>query len=1517
MSPPDFSKHKYQGKAVAPWLQNVRALLMAEGLAWALQGEAARKKDYPHPEKPWSALQEERAKGLVLQLLDDATKATITDDEVADPTFWAFHLIERLRTTHSARLPGMKRLVRARLTKIKMPAGHGMLEHLTNFRQVLQEYKDLGGEAEDDELIDILATSLPADRQADKDFLDILSSTMGEDELTLEDAMQHLLRRDLKRQTEEAEKPAAAFLAQGPPLAAQGPTRGRSQATCFRCGEQGHRYYKCKAQKPQASWASHWANPDSETYSPSGVEAMRNGSRWVRAGSAPAPTGGCGALDSGATTSLVASRGKLTNYAPLPRPRPIQCANDGVVWAQGRGEIRVQTSPSTPPAILPALHVPGVAKDLVAVKDLAKNGIGIFFGENGCKLLPGVKDVDALGAVQVKELDGLFQVPLVDGDADTALLAHALPESAEGQRWHARLGHAPPRVMEGMARSKKYAGLASASALRAGESVCDVCATTKAVMRPHPARNAGRSTVPGQLVHSDVMGPLREHGPAEERYIVCFIDDATHYLAAYTMAHKSEVLQHLRTFHAMLHALTGQQIKSLQSDNGGEYTSKAMQDYCKDKLIHQRFTTPDSPESNGVVERMNRTLVLRMRALIHHANIPPQMWPHALATATYLINRSPTSTLPAGESPYQRLTGKAPDLSNLRVFGCQAYYTIPTAQRDDPKLGASGRAGVFLGYEEGGATRLWDLEEAILVRTRDVIFDESKLPFRDDQEQAGPDGDLFNELLATRTDAHLPPHDEELLRATDTATGNDTTFSNDDELPELASEENVAGSDASDALDASDNARPSQSPPRPHPPPTADVDSIVNDVDQRRAQYARDPIALLRDLSRQTEPRADLPLAPVEEPLITQSEPQHAHAQQMNLPRSADAVEGDPLATYGGQAHVPLLPGAWPAPEEDDDPLTAAFLASAESGGDGDPASFAEAQASPEAAAWDAAMREELDSFKAHDVWTLCELPPKRKAIGVRWVFKTKRDEHGEIERHKARLVAKGYTQRAGVDYDETFAPVVRYETLRLLLAVSCQQALDLSQMDVKTAFLNGKLDEEIYVRQPQGFEVPGQEGKVYRLHRAVYGLKQASRAWHKDLDATLTSFGLKASKHDPCLYWMRQGGKVLYVLIYVDDLILASNDPVLTAKLKDLLKSKYEIKDLGRLRYCLGMLVEHDKDAGTLRISQQAHIEEMLKRYGMHECRPAATPEVEGSGRPQAQAPIASTVTSSSSSASTASSSTTAVSCAAEHVVPTTTPGPAPQCVHTRIYAGASGKSYCPPPGVDYRGIVGSLGYLAMTTRPDIAHAVRSLSVCQSKAGPACWLAAMRVLRYLAGTASLGLNFSACAASSDFRLEGFCDASWGSCVEDRRSVTGYLFALGGCTVSWRSIKQRSCALSTAEAEYYALSDACKEAVWLRGMLSEIGVPLGGATILHEDNQAVLAMVKRPVCHSTTKHIDIRHHHVRQRVSDGEVALRYVGTGEQAADILTKPLGRVAFGRMLPLLRMCSPSQPVLAQGEC
>lgn len=384
---------------------------------------------------------------------------------------------------------------------------------------------------------------------------------------------------------------------------------------------------------------------------------------------------------------------------------------------------------------------------------------------------------------------------------------------------------------------------------------------------------------------------------------------------------------------------------------------------------------------------------------------------------------------------------------------------------------------------------------------------------------------------------------------------------------------------------------------------------------------------------------------------------------------------------------------------------------------------------------------------------------------------------------------------------------------------------------DIKTAFLNGKIMEEIYMTQPDGFKEGSQ---VCKLKKGLYGLKQAARSWNMTIHKIFIDCGYKQSKIDKCLYHKTKEEKICYILVYVDDLVIASKDNEMISEIFSTIKKKFEIVDLGEIKFFLGIKIERNQD-GDFLMSQTSYIDNIIESAGLKDAKVSQFPLDPGYEKLQ----------------------------------------------DNKILSDVK----------IYQRMIGQLLYVAGNTRPDISTSVSILSQKLIQPSETDLNEVKRIIRYLNGTKNLKLKVSDCNQNS--KLNGYSDASWGECRIDRKSNSGYIFQLNGGTVSWCCRKQKTVALSSTEAEYIAMAEACQEVIWLRRLCNEFGIQNNDATELRVDNQSCMKMVDNQKFSNRTKHIDIKYHFIQNIKEEGIVNLKYCESEKNVADVLTKPLNSI------------------------
>lgn len=993
-------------------------------------------------------------------------------------------------------------------------------------------------------------------------------------------------------------------------------------------------------------------------------------------------------LDTAATDHMCSTRRWFQNYVAYDEPKYVKLGDDSRVTVEGYGNIYVRTyvgKKSSINYLENVLYVPELIFNLYSARKTTKKGFKLEVDANKCRFIKNDETVvegDMKGAFWVMNIavvDENEKLLSVSEDAEPVALA---VESL--QLWHERLAHQNFRQVRSVLNSKNVR-------YKNDQSFCDACANGKMHRLPFPVTNT-RTTTPGEIIHSDVCGPMETLSIGGSKYFVLFKDDFSHFRTVYFLRCKREVREKLAEYIKSVETDTGHRVKVIRTDRGKEDVNKDVRDILKSFGIRHQLTTGYAPEQNGSAEREMRTIVEGARTLLCSKSLPKTLWAEAVNTVVYVLNRTGTSSV-KNKSPYQLWFNKEPDVSHLRVFGTEVYVHVPKVKRK--KWDAKSRSGIFVGYDENvKGYKVWHKPNEMRFY-HDILFKDEE-----------PDKNFYSPIFVE------PPDDD----------------TDEKEAPENSVE---------------------------------DVDEEEKGSGSSSETYCYN----LRDRTKLLKP-ARFSLCTVNSELI-------------------------------------------------------------------EPATYDEAVHSKDREQWLCAMSEEMDHLNNNETWELCELPSGRSALGNKWVYKIKLDSNGKIERYKARLVVQGCFQRYGFDYTETFSPVAKFESLRVALSLAAMERMELLQFDVTTAFLYADLNEEIFMKQPRGFEDGSQ--RVCKLRKSLYGLKQAPRKWNEKFTNFLKKFSLVSSEADPCIFHNKNLS--IIILVYVDDGIVIHRDSHQVRELLEAMKNEFKIT-VGPVDRYLGIEIEQLND-GSIFITQSGYARKLLQRFGMEEAKPVKTPLDE----------------------------------------------------HTDLNAAESKEAV----GVPFRELVGSLMFLATCTRPDLMFALSKISQFMQKPKFNHWTALKRILRYIRGTEYYGILYK----SEGEGLIGYSDSDFAGDTSSRKSTTGYVFLNAGGAVSWCSRKQSTVSLSTTEAEYVAASEATKEATWLKLLAAELLPHQKGPILLNIDNQSAIKLVKNPEMHKRTKHIDIKYHFIRQKLEENTISVAYISTGDQIADIFTKPLhgDRFAFLR--------------------
>ncbi|KAJ0598803.1 putative RNA-directed DNA polymerase [Helianthus annuus] len=1033
---------------------------------------------------------------------------------------------------------------------------------------------------------------------------------------------------------------------------------------------------------------------------------------------------------------------------------------------------------------------------------------GVAFAGDGGAHLDDIRTGAIIG--RGTERQGLYYVEEVTQHG-TVMLAHGTP-NREAWLWHRRLGH--PSI--------GYLHLLFPKLFSSNESLnCETCILAKSHRHSYKLNNT-RVGLPFSLIHSDVWGPAEVVGGQNFCFLVLFIDDCTRMTWIYFLKHKSEVFDKFTMFYSMVQTQFKTNIQILRSDNGGEFKNDSMKQFCQNKGIIHQTTCPHTPEQNGTAERKNRILLEITRALLIESRVPKSFWPEAIATATYLINRLPTKALDL-KTPLKTLSDftKPPPTLTLppRVFGCSVYVNIPKIDRG--KLGPFSEKCVFVGYGiDQKGYRCYSPRRRHMYTTLDCNFLETEYYYTSQHSGQGEseyvDTLSWLKWVPSSQEANHNVRDESLAshqsgEPTVSVTNQDppspvTIVSNSDTHDNIQNVESHI--DTSDIFD-NHEIDIEQTVQEEHGEPIQEEQPIQEEHGVTTQEETTERYVLPPRVNRGVPPKRYSP-----EKETSSSRYPMANIAKGNLSREAKA--------FASSLYDEQIPNS--------------------------------VEQALESKNWKDAMETEMKALVKNDTWEKCVLPQGKKLVGCRWVFTIKHKPDGTIERYKARLVAKGYSQTYGIDYSETFSPVAKIDTIRVLFSIAANEGWPLHQFDVKNAFLHGELKEEVYMEAPPGFTKTFKNKEVCRLKRTLYGLKQSPRAWFGRFTLTMKGYGFQQSNSDHTLFLKRRGKLVTCLIIYVDDMIITGNDEEEMKKLKTNLFTEFEMKDLGRLKYFLGIEVLRSKQG--IFICQKKYILDLLAETGMIVCKPADTPMM------------------------------------------------ANQKLYMEKDAELADKER-------YQRLVGKLIYLSHT-RPDIAYAVGVVSQFMHQPQVAHMDAVWRIIRYLKGTVGHGVLFQ---PNKHLKIQAYTDADWAGDKGDRRSTSGYFTLVGGNLVTWRSKKQKVVALSSAEAEFRGIARGLAEVLWIRKLLTEIGFPQSEASRIMCDNEAAIQISENPVQHDRTKHVEVDRHFIKEKLETEIIELPFVRSEHQLADILTKAVNGRIFNQCLHKLSIRDPTTKL--EGEC
>ncbi|KAH9648891.1 hypothetical protein KPL70_025781 [Citrus sinensis] len=1101
---------------------------------------------------------------IILSLADSVIREVAKETSVTG-------LMEKLESLYMKKSLANRLYIKKRMFTLKMTEGSSLDKHIDEFNQVCDTLATIDEALDDEGKALLLVSSLPGSY---KNFVDALM--YGRQALSLDEVKSALNTKELQEKRQNLDQETGEGLtAKGQHYKNQKKKQGKAKdknktLKCFQCHKEGHFKKDCperknKQYKEQRSENGDAAVVEKEGYESAGVliaSDVDHEGKWV--------------LDSGCSFHMCPFKHHFSEYQEYDGGR-VMMGNNAICRVIGIGVIKLKLHDNSILELKQVRHVPDLKRNLISLGMLDKIGCVV-------KVQQGIISVVKGSLVLLKGIrkNGLY---VLEGTTVTRMVSVSSSSSVDKTRlWHLRLGHMSLRGLKKLSKQ----GLLGSDTI--GEMVfCEDCVLGKSTRTSFKSSvHTTRSIL--DYIHSDLWGPAQVVSLGGARYFLSIIDDFSRIVWIYVLKSKEQVFEKFKNWKVLVEKQTGKTVKKLRTDNGLEFYNQVFDEFCAKEGIARHKTVRMTPQQNGLVERMNRTLMDKVRCMMIQAKLPKNLWAEILNTACYLVNLSPSTAIEF-KTPFELWYGKQASYKDLKVFGCLSYAHISQG-----KLAPRALKCVFIGYLEGTkGYKLWctDLSPLRCIVSRDVKFN----------EEAAVDSIQRNSVRADQV------HDEHF---------------------EVESPGNLNQNDDTESAGSAD------------------------------------------DIGRQES---------LQEAGSTQSQ-----VMDYQLTRDRQKRQSKAPKRYG---YADLIAFA----------LHSAHEINAE-----EPQNFKEAINCQYAKEWKKSMDEEMTSLYKNCTWELVKIPKNRRIVGCKWIYRIKEGMiAAEPRRFKARLVAKGYTQMEGVDFKEVFSPVVRHASIRVLMAITATQNLELEQLDVKTAFLHGNLQEEIFMSQPEGYESPDRRDYVCLLKKSFYGLKQSPRQWYLKFDEFITTHGFQRSEIDA---------------------------------LKTLLGTAFDMKDLGSAKRIFGVDIRRNRSEGLVFLSQEKYLKKILETFDMEDSKPV-------------QDPLA---------------------------------------AHFKLcnlYCPKSEEERLEMANIPYAKAVGCLMYAMVLTRPDISHA----------------------------------NFG-----TEEGLWGYVDSDYAGDLNRRRSLTGYLFMLNGCLINWKANLQHIVALSTTEAEFTAATEAAKEAIWLKGLITELGL---------------------------------------------------------------------------------------------
>ncbi|CAG4933546.1 unnamed protein product [Colias eurytheme] len=1039
---------KFDGTNFKQWKFQIKCALRAKGL------------DINIPKPATNATQWNKDDGMAMYIITSAMDfkqvALIENCESA------LEVLTKLESIYEQKSEMTKMMLHERFYQYKMSTGDSIAQHIAKVESMAKQLKENGEDISETAIITKVLSTLPPKYRS----LRQAWMSLDPKQQTIINLTARLLDEEASFNVEEEDETALLVAKHNSKKLNNLSSKVNNESNdrthrfiCYNCGKRGHFSRECRAPRQSKTRKPHKEGADMLAFYVENNSCNNEENTWI--------------LDSGASAHMTFRKDFFVELFECNQ-KSLTLGNKQSVEVSGIGKVMIQRYVNEQwetSELNDVLYVPSLRRNLFSEGVIIRKCYSIV-KKNSSALI--YKNHNVVMSANIKE-NNLYELNIKTVLPDTCNLVQN--KQSDLRMWHERLGHINVKQIKNMTANSVVNGL---EMIDNGQNsfVCEACAYGKQCKFPFQKSERGELQ-PGDLVYSDVCGPMSTSSIQGMRYFLLFKDAATSYRHVYFMKHKSDVMEVFKRYNAMIKNKFMHNVRILHTDNGTEYVNNVFKEYLeREGIVHER-SAAYTPEQNGRAERENRTIVESARSMLYARDVPLELWAEAVQCATYILNRT-SSTQTPNTTAFELWNGIKPQVGHVKVFGSTGYVHVPDQLRT--KFEKKSKKMMLVGYDNMNY-RMYDMNTNKITISRNVIFDEHYVP-------------------STRKNiAQISIVDDEV------------TNMNDSETQEPHADDTLVNSPSTE----SENSMLSCTSDDPDYEPSRELeDSTIDSINLR--------------------------------PRINRN--YEANLVELSLPQT-----------------------------------------------------YTEALSSPQKSEWSKAIKEELSAHKENNTWTAVERSDQR-TLTTKWVFTIKKNENNQIVRYKARLCARGFNQIKDVDYQEIFSPTTRYDSIRTILSITAKYNLDIQQFDVKTAFLNGFLEENIFIDIPEGLSIKGDF--VLKLNKSLYGLKQASRCWNKTFTEFLFKYGFVQSQADNCIYIGHFNGSKVFLIIYVDDALVISSNKQLIREIIEYLKQAFKIKEL-ELKYFVGMQIERINN--SIYINQQNYISQIIEKFCMSDANPASTP--------------------------------------------------------------------------------------------------------------------------------------------------------------------------------------------------------------------------------------------------------------------------------------------------------------------